>query len=239
MFSDFVDFIVAVFWRWQSWAGGSGFGGAVVVFITLYQQLSGRTMPKRVYIAIVVVGFLVGAFFMAWRDQYHAALGARAQLRDLTEPQLILSVDELGVGEMEAAGLTHDRSVCYCQSDEQTAHMRTATAGLYLILAERSSVAKVRVNPSTDLTSRDQPGSPTKFTMPLSDSLYTKAMERTIERGMKIRGLLIFPSGDVKVPDVQKEGIPYVLSCQDVNGKTVTFRLAFKDARVLYSGIEA
>jgi hypothetical protein len=47
MLSDFWAFIVAVFWRWQIWLGGSGGGGAIVVLVALYHTLWGKEMPKR------------------------------------------------------------------------------------------------------------------------------------------------------------------------------------------------
>jgi hypothetical protein len=81
MFSDFWTFVVAVFWRWQSWLGGSGGGGAIVVLVALYQALWGKErMPKRMYALVFVGGFLFFAFFMAWRDQYRRANTAEQTL---------------------------------------------------------------------------------------------------------------------------------------------------------------
>lgn len=88
MISDLWRFISAVFWHWQSWAGGSGVGGAIVVLVGLYQVISGRVMPKRMYVAIFIIAFLFGAFFLAWRDQYHSALNAEAELKSKYIPQL-------------------------------------------------------------------------------------------------------------------------------------------------------
>ena len=67
--SDFWQFLVAVFWRWQSWLGGTGVGGAIVVLVGLYERLANQKMPKQVYIGIFIGAFLLSAFFLAWRDE--------------------------------------------------------------------------------------------------------------------------------------------------------------------------
>ncbi len=105
MMSDFWKFLVAVFWHWQTWLGGSGGGGAIVVLVALYQTLWGKTMPKRMYIIIFIGGFLFFAFFMAWRDQYHAVAAANAEtqklqkeLERLTKPKLSAKLNQYLIG---------------------------------------------------------------------------------------------------------------------------------------------
>ncbi len=71
--ADLLSFLSAVFWRWQSWAGGSGTGGAVVVIVGLYERLSGHHLSKRTYVGIFVAAFLLCAFFLAWRDEHTKA----------------------------------------------------------------------------------------------------------------------------------------------------------------------
>ena len=83
---DLGRFLNAVFWHWQSWLGGSGFGGAIVVGVYVYQEITGRVMSKRMYIAIFMVAFLFAAFFAAWRDQYHATITAEQKYKELTTP---------------------------------------------------------------------------------------------------------------------------------------------------------
>ena len=58
--AEFIEFLTAVFWRWQSWAGGSGLGGAVVVIVNIYERLTGQAISKQIYIAIFLVAFLRG-----------------------------------------------------------------------------------------------------------------------------------------------------------------------------------
>lgn len=102
--SDFWKFIVAVFWHWQSWVGGSGAGGAVVVFVALYERWTGHVMGKRMYMSIFIVVFLVGAFFVAWREQYHAAVEAQTKLEELTVPKLEATVEQIVRGDSPDLG---------------------------------------------------------------------------------------------------------------------------------------
>src|SRR6266849_6000734 len=90
--AEVLQFLRSIFWRWQGWTGGSGVGGAVVVFITIWQQL-GHTISRGMYISIVVTGFLIGACFLAWRDQYRARLKAEKSHYD-GRPQLMLSTTD-------------------------------------------------------------------------------------------------------------------------------------------------
>jgi hypothetical protein len=101
--SDFWQFILAVFWRWQGWLGGSGFGGAIVVLVSLYERLSGRAMSKRMYVTFFVIAFLFGAFFMAWRDQLHAAIEANKKL-DEEKPKFVLDINATLEGDVPEIG---------------------------------------------------------------------------------------------------------------------------------------
>jgi len=92
---DFLKFLKDVFWHWQSWAGGSGFGGAVVVAVNMYERLTGHTMAKRMYVTIFIIVFLFGAFYMAWLDQYRARIAAETgkaevekKIEELNTPKL-------------------------------------------------------------------------------------------------------------------------------------------------------
>lgn len=88
--TDIGSFLVAVFWRWQSWVGGSGVGGAIAVLISLWERMSGRAMDKRMYFSIVVGAFLFGAFFLAWQDKAHELSKLQEKLRtpDLSSAEM-------------------------------------------------------------------------------------------------------------------------------------------------------
>jgi|SRR5579872_3232683 len=95
MITDISTFLAAVFGRWQGWASGGGFGGAILLCLYLYERLSSKIIPNRVYVSLVIVAFFFAASFMAWRDQYHAYQGAsaateavQAKLNALSKPIL-------------------------------------------------------------------------------------------------------------------------------------------------------
>jgi hypothetical protein len=69
MLSDILAFIWAVLSHWQSYATG----GVVTGLIGVVERLSGKQLPKKLYLSIFVVSFLLAAFFMAWRDEYSRA----------------------------------------------------------------------------------------------------------------------------------------------------------------------
>jgi hypothetical protein len=81
MWSDIIVFAIAVVSHWQGYVTG----GAVTGLVALVERLSGWTMPKKVYAALYVGVFLLVSFFLAWREQYRAALtvpALQAQLQD-------------------------------------------------------------------------------------------------------------------------------------------------------------
>jgi hypothetical protein len=86
MWSDFFVFTWAVLSHWQSYVTG----GVMTGLIGVIERLSGKQLPKRVYLSIFVVSFLLAAFFMAWRDEYtrgnqldRDATAQKAQILDL------------------------------------------------------------------------------------------------------------------------------------------------------------
>jgi hypothetical protein len=115
---DLLKFLNDVFWHWQSWVGGSGLGGAVIVIISIYERLSGHNMSKRMYVTIFIAVFLFGAFYMAWRDQYHARLSAdqgkanaEQRFEELTKPNFEVLFTSVYIGELNLSDIqTHTSS---------------------------------------------------------------------------------------------------------------------------------
>ena len=87
----------AVFWRWQNWAGGAGVGGAGGVFINLWERITGKTMDKSLYLEVFLGLFLIGAFFLAWRDEHIKRLQAESPLepKDSLRRRLRSLMDEV------------------------------------------------------------------------------------------------------------------------------------------------
>lgn len=76
---EFLEFVHSVFWHWQSWVGGSGAGGAIVVFLVLYEKFMDKKVSKQLYGLIVLVTFVIGASFVAWRDEYRGRVAAETK----------------------------------------------------------------------------------------------------------------------------------------------------------------
>ena len=66
--SEFWEFIKAVFSHWQAYVTGGG----ITAILQVWERLTGKSLSKRTYAILVMVGFLLVAFFLAWRDQHQA-----------------------------------------------------------------------------------------------------------------------------------------------------------------------
>jgi hypothetical protein len=223
--SDFWQFVIAVFWHWQSWAGGSGAGGAVVVLVAIYERLSGHTLSKRMYVSIFIFIFLVGAFFVAWREQYQAVQAAKGEtqkvekkLGELTNPGLVLHIDQLGIGDsaeiptllrvLIVANLTNVGAPSIAESWE-----------LLVVLPDGSKhgpFPTVFIDPKAPIVFRNP-----NFKLSPADALYNKTMQ-PIQKGDKKRGVLIFPLFGLERKVVEKTGTEFILSAKDVNDKLVS-----------------
>lgn len=62
---DIGIFIVSVLVHWQGYATG----GLVTALLQAWEKLTGKPISRRVYINLVLIGFLLVSFFMAWRDE--------------------------------------------------------------------------------------------------------------------------------------------------------------------------
>ncbi|HEY1949205.1 MAG TPA: hypothetical protein VGG97_19510 [Bryobacteraceae bacterium] len=89
-FSDLATFISSVFWRWQSWAGGTGFGGAILVIIAVWERWTGKVMDRKLYLSIILGIFIFGAVFMAWRAAHAETVALQARL---AKPEFNLRID--------------------------------------------------------------------------------------------------------------------------------------------------
>ena len=93
------DWIVTLFSHWQYWASGGGLGGAVLLILNLLQGLRGWKMNKLWQVVLFLVLFVIGASYMAWRDERKSVLdlqstskGLQQKLDDLTVPIFELEI---------------------------------------------------------------------------------------------------------------------------------------------------
>jgi hypothetical protein len=90
---DIGVFVWAVLGTWQAYMTG----GIVIALLGVYERVTKKTISLRTFI-IGVFAFLLVAFFLAWRDQYHGVITAKTEtekaqkkLEELTQPKFELA----------------------------------------------------------------------------------------------------------------------------------------------------
>jgi hypothetical protein len=66
-----LEWLWSMITHWQSWVSGGGLGGLILIVLLMVEKFHPRgwTMPKRWYAVIIGAFFVLGASFMAWRDE--------------------------------------------------------------------------------------------------------------------------------------------------------------------------
>lgn len=75
------EFTWAVFSYWQSYVTG----GAIMAIVGLFEKLTGRALPRWMYLVMFLVVFLPMSFFFAWRDEHRLSAKRLAQREELAE----------------------------------------------------------------------------------------------------------------------------------------------------------
>lgn len=196
--AEILQFLAVVFWRWQGWLGGGGLGGAVVVFVGIYERLIGHTLSKRMYVAIFIVAFLLGAFFLAWRDEQHAKLQLDRQVKSLqgtldslSKPKFIATIDDVRLG---TNSLSRETVVFIFLSIRNEGAPSIAEA--WSLKLDRSSEHKeIKASMFPEFQTQDSMTIPEPdgiFRLRLDDILYEKAIRTPIQRGALVSGWTIF-----------------------------------------------
>ena len=225
---DLGRFLNAVFWHWQSWLGGSGFGGAIVVGVYVYQELTGRTMPKRMYVALFIVAFLFAAFFAAWRDQYHATSEAERKVTEmeqkfekLTTPIISGNIQEVKLARGGPQGLDSlmIMSVLVINTGAPTA---LNVISVTVKANGKESVAEPILLPLEGLTVLDSSGG--KRYYPRFNVLPLKLSTPIPTRGQATGFLPLFIPG-ISVEDTNFPGSIVELKLSDVEGRIYPLHL--------------
>jgi septal ring factor EnvC (AmiA/AmiB activator) len=69
MVHQFMSFLWMVFSKWQGYVTGGG----ITALLVVGERLAGKTLPKKVFVAIFVLSFLLVSMFVAWREEYTSA----------------------------------------------------------------------------------------------------------------------------------------------------------------------
>lgn len=177
----------------------------------------------------VFIAFIISAIWL-WVNEHGQTLALREQLDQLTSAQLKLVVDELGVGTLALHGGEPSTGVFVIANITNAGAPSIAegwTLKVVLTNGDTSEAPTAYLDPNFPLTAQNPAAGPS-WKISQSDALYAKTMSKPIERGMKIRGILVFKFDRYSVEDMKKAETRYVLGCTDVNGKAVTAEFAFK-----------
>lgn len=90
---DIGRFVWAVLSTWQAYMTG----GIIIAILGIYERVTQKTISLRVFI-VGVLAFLLVAFFMAWRTEYHKASNAEVDLdtlRNANTPRLVAEYDNV------------------------------------------------------------------------------------------------------------------------------------------------
>ncbi|HET9181530.1 MAG TPA: hypothetical protein VFP59_05305 [Candidatus Angelobacter sp.] len=216
---DFWEFLQAVFWHWQSWLGGTGFGGAVVVFVALWERFTSRVMRKRMYAAIFIASFLFGAFFLAWRDQYHAAREAQRHLNEVGAvrvPKLEGSIMFLSIAP--ARDPSDSVVGIFATIDNTGAPSIAKDFRAYLQKPGESRKEGIAIDlPMDQLVFVDSGGH--RKIVKTSEYLPKKAIEQPIPTGGSVPGFMLMLFRGITPKEVESPTVDVIFEFKDVTGK--------------------
>lgn len=78
--TDFFNWLYLLVGHWQKWLSGGGLGGLVILLVYLLERFRGRTMPKRWYIIVFIVFYIIGASFVTWKDEHEQVVSLTQKL---------------------------------------------------------------------------------------------------------------------------------------------------------------
>jgi len=236
---EFKAFFDAIAADWVALMSGIGSIVLLLLGLTVYYK---KPLPRWTIIAVGVICFVFAAVRI-WTTEHRLRVATDAKFTELTVPQLHVSIDEMGVGNFTPTPIKgSDRrplpppfiGATLTASVTNTGAPSIAEAWTLVIELTDGQKTPVLlpefVNPQgTYLSHGDLSGGPDWQVSP-SDALYLKAMSKPIERGMKVRGFLMFRVEHYTQAELTKKGTRFILSCVDVAGKQATGELAFKGA---------
>jgi len=106
------DWCSALFANWQTWASG-GFGGAVLLLAQIAEWLNVFSLKPRTKVFLVVWCFIVGASFMAWKDEHMQKEQALQKVAAFDRPEFHAEAEEIAVGDGHFGAKRSVTSVLY------------------------------------------------------------------------------------------------------------------------------
>lgn len=224
--SDLWLFLLSALTNWLAY-----FGGLVAVAIGLLERLTKWKLSLRAYVGLFIGGFLLTAFFTAWRDQRFAnqelanQLELSESIRKTTIPNLIGRIKFLGTGRWMDDKEDKDGGTFV------VVYATIANSGTPSIVNDLSVALKVErktdphelwinASPSEDFYNVKvlKEGKGKEY---LTPQLWRQALLQPIPTGGQIAGGDVFIFPKLRCPDCGK--------CTSCEGKLTNVKLTFTD----------
>jgi hypothetical protein len=184
LLTELWEFIKAVVTYWQALATG----GLIAFGLFLIERLASWSMPKKAFMWVFVVAFLVVASFLAWRDQRREVATLRAAQDARTRPIIRAQIEQAVLNTEHEPGTLH----VLLTASVRNVGAPTALEDWQLEVTPAGG-APVRGRPQVipgSMTICGKRGRGLLFTD--RDALYHRTLARPIETGGMVRGVLGF-----------------------------------------------
>ncbi len=221
--ATFGKWILAVLEQWEYIVAS----GVIAFLVELGDKLLDKKMPKKWYVVFVAIGFVL-ATFKAWDQQRITADTAQHKLDDLTTPKLKLGIDQIGTGHIETTFFKGTGVLVFANLTNDGAPSVADSWLLIVTLPDgrHATTATTYLDPASDISFSEKPGVP-NFKISQRDALYQKVGEHPVERGSRVRGILVFEFQGFSWEEASAANTMFVLRCNDVKGNLVQDTMIF------------
>ncbi len=201
----------------------SGIGSVVLLILglTIFYK---KDTPRWVVLSVAAVCFFCAAARI-WTTEHRTLVKTRDDLLALNSPQLVLTIDELGVGTLRLGQQSQSGIMVVANLVNRGAPSIAEDWVLSALLTDgrSASAGTMYVDPRGGLRGKGD----LNWTVSGKDALYDKAANRAIQKGEKLRGVLAFRFKQFTEEELKTTGTKYRLQCVDVNGKGLQAEFTF------------
>lgn len=138
-----------------------------------------------------------------------------------SQPNLQLAIDEMAIGWTQDGASTALTVIASLRNLGTPSIAQGWRLQIILPDGDQMLLTPQMLDKTQDIKIHDDNGRLTA-TIPMADALYDKAIEKPIEPGSLVRGVLVFIARHIPVPSVRQQGTKFTLICNDVANKQVT-----------------
>jgi hypothetical protein len=210
-----------LFSNWSNAVCGGGVGVGIVAILIVTQLVWGWTMPKIWYILIFIVFFILGASFIAWRDEHRKSMDLFDQLakeKDHSRPKLN---GQIGGLLLSPVGQQKENSVILVSLMITNIGAPSIVHDIHLaVQAGDIPIEGEFIPPSKEGISFSSPNGEEgqAIVFPLEDDLTTKGVDKPISTGGGLRGFLFALVRNLPREQFASAGL-IVVSFRDILGE--------------------